>query len=63
MSRRKSKKPRNLLYDPSLHDPTIAMRKRKRRRRQPTYEDILECMRHGSWRRGSSGALKQVRWE
>ena len=25
--------------------------------------DIIECMRHDAYRRGKSGAVKQVRWE
>lgn len=28
-----------------------------------TRADVIECMRHGAWRRGSRGAVRQIRWE
>jgi len=27
-----------------------------------TEREILECMKHGAWKRGKGGAIRQVRW-
>jgi len=57
----------------SSKDPHIKAKKKKAKKNKAndnkanknskiTERDILECMGHGAWRRGSGGSMRQVRW-